>query len=133
MLLIFFLGAFAGDFLSLAFYPFDSIAIGASAGIFALIGVGMIVKPFDLSMYPLIVPIPLALLGMLYAIYNTIGFITGTPANISYIAHFGGLFIGLAFGIRHEGWHRGIRIILVMLLIMMLIPFVWLSLDAISP
>src|SRR3989338_3851416 len=42
MLVIFFLGAFAGDFFSLFFYPFDAVAIGASAGIFALVGAGML-------------------------------------------------------------------------------------------
>jgi len=57
MLLIFFLGAFAGDLLSLAVYAPDQIAIGASAGIFALVGVGMLVRPLDLSFYPLVMPI----------------------------------------------------------------------------
>ena len=46
---IFFLGAFAGSFLSLLFYPWASISIGASAGIFALVGAGMLVRPVDLS------------------------------------------------------------------------------------
>lgn len=126
MLLIFFLGAFAGDLLSLAVYPADQIAVGASAGIFALIGVGMLVRPLDLSFYPLIVPIPLALLGLAYALYNAYGFITNLDPEISYIAHFGGLFVGLAFGFRREGRRRGLKIIAITFLVMILIPLIWL-------
>lgn len=126
MLLIFFLGAFAGDLLSLAVYAPDQIAIGASAGIFALVGVGMLVRPLDLSFYPLVMPIPLALLGLGYALYNVYGFVVNLNPEVSYIAHFGGLFVGLAFGIRREGWKRGIKIIAITFLVMILIPVLWL-------
>jgi membrane associated rhomboid family serine protease len=127
---IFFLGAFAGDLLSVLVYPADSIAVGASAGIFALIGVGMLVRPLDLSFYPLVVPIPLALLGLGYALYNAYGFVTNIDPNVSYIAHFGGLFVGLAFGFRREGWKRGMKIIAATFLVMILIPLVWLLITA---
>ncbi|MEM7819880.1 MAG: rhomboid family intramembrane serine protease [Candidatus Aenigmatarchaeota archaeon] len=122
MLLIFFLGAFTGDLLSLFAYPFDSIAIGASAGIFALMGVGMLVRPFDLSFYPLIIPIPLVFLGMAYIFFNAYEFIVMPNSNISYIAHFGGFFVGLLFGFGREGWKKGLKIILIALTIMIIIP-----------
>lgn len=125
MLLIFFLGAFAGDLLSLAVYAPDQIAIGASAGIFALVGVGMLVRPLDMSFYPLVMPIPLALLGLGYALYNVYGFVVNLDPEISYIAHFGGLFVGIAFGLRHEGWKKGLKIIAITFLVMILIPVVW--------
>ena len=125
--LIFFIGAFAGDALSLLVYAPTEIAVGASAGIFALIGVGMLVRPVDLSFYPLVVPIPLALLGLGYALYNAYGFITGIDPNVSYIAHFGGLFVGLAFGFRREGWKRGIKIIAITFLVMIAIPLIWIA------
>jgi len=125
MLSIFFLGAIAGDLLSLLFYPPSAISIGASAGVFALIGVGMLVRPLDMSFYPPFFILPLGLLGILYAFYNAVGFLFG-GGNISYIAHFGGLFIGLLFGMRQEGWQRGFKILLIMLLIMILIPIIWL-------
>ena len=128
-LLIFFLGAFAGDVLSLLVYAPSEIAVGASAGIFALIGVGMLVKPLDLSFYPLVVPVPLALLGLAYAAYNAYGFITNIDPNVSYIAHFGGLFVGLVFGFRREGWKRGLKIIAITFLVMVAIPLIWLLLT----
>ncbi|MFA4820439.1 MAG: rhomboid family intramembrane serine protease [Candidatus Aenigmatarchaeota archaeon] len=125
MLLIFFLGAFAGDLLSLVVYAPDQIAVGASAGIFALVGVGMLVRPLDLSFYPLVMPIPLALLGLGYALYNAYGFVVNLDPEVSYIAHFGGLFVGLVFGLRREGWKKGLKIIVVTFLVMILIPVVW--------
>jgi hypothetical protein len=128
MLGIFFLGAFAGDILSALVYPADTLAVGASAGIFALMGVGMLVRPLDLSFYPLIIPIPLAMLGLSYALYNVYGFIMNTDPGISYIAHFGGLFVGLAFGFRREGWKKGLRTIIITFLIMILIPVAWILL-----
>ncbi|MCX6816035.1 MAG: rhomboid family intramembrane serine protease, partial [Candidatus Aenigmarchaeota archaeon] len=75
MIIIFLVGAFAGDLFSLFFYPAGIVSIGASAGIFALVGAGMLVAPLDLSFYPLIIPMPLAFLGVLYAIYNAYAFV----------------------------------------------------------
>lgn len=125
-LAIFFIGAFAGDLLSLLVYAPGEIAVGASAGIFALIGVGMLVRPLDLSFYPLALPIPLALLGLAYALYNVYGFVTNIDPQVSYIAHFGGLFVGLAFGFRKEGRKRGLKIIAITFLVMIIIPLIWL-------
>ena len=91
-------------------YPFDSVAIGASAGIFALMGVGMLVRPIDLSMSGLGI-MPLALLGMSYIVYNIYGFFADSGSSISYIAHFGGLFIGLLAGFKIKGMKKSIIII----------------------
>lgn len=122
--LIFFLGAFAGDMFSTLFYTPDTIAIGASAGVFALVGAGILIKPFELSYYPYIMPVPLAFLGIMYAIYNIYGFFALSD-NISYVGHFGGLFVGLLFGLRRKGMKKSLLIILLMLGIMALIPVVW--------
>jgi len=124
MLLIFFLGAIVGDLFSLFVYPPHVILIGASAGVFALIGVGMLIRPLDVSLYPFLVPIPLGLLGILYAFYNTIGFLFGT-GNVSYIAHFGGLFTGLLFGFQYGGLKHGLKILFIMASIMILIPLIF--------
>ena len=128
MLAVFLLGAIAGEALSLLIYPFDSISIGASAGIFALMGAGMLVKPLDLSFYPLIVPIPLALLGMFYAVYNAYEFVFLPDSSISYIGHFGGLAVGLYFGFREKGFKHGMKIILATIAVMILVPLIFLFL-----
>ncbi len=110
MLLIFFYGAFFGDIFSLFFYSPETISIGASAGIFALVGFGMIIRPLDISLYPPFYIIPLGLVGILYTIYNIIGFIFNI-GNISYIGHFAGLFAGLFAASRHRKWKKGIKML----------------------
>lgn len=128
MMAIFFAGGFLGDLLSLLVYPFDALSVGASAGIFALVGAGILVKPLDFSFYPFIMPMPLALIGIMYAIYNIYGFITDPLGEISYIAHFGGLIVGLTYGFRREGFKKGMKIILLMLLLMIAIPVIFMML-----
>jgi membrane associated rhomboid family serine protease len=125
MLAIFLLGSFLGDLMSLLVYPFNELAIGASAGIFALIGAGILLKPVDFSMVPFIVPIPLALVGLFYAVYNFYGFIAEPAGNISYIAHFGGLFVGLAYGFKKTGIKKGTKIILIALFIIIIIKILF--------
>lgn len=110
-LLIFFLAGIAGNVTSAFFYPAATISIGASAAIFGLVGVGMLVKPADVSFYPYIVPVPLALLGIMYIVFNFYGFLTDTTSGISYIAHFGGLAIGLIAGFHERGIKKGLQII----------------------
>ena len=121
MLAAFFMGSFAGDLVSLLIYPAGVVSIGASGGIFTLLGLGMIVRPTDLSVYPLVVPIPLAFLGIMYIFYNIYGFFTDTESNISYIAHFGGLLVGLAWGFAEKGAKRGMKIILISAAVMLLL------------
>lgn len=126
-LLIFFLGAFAGEAFALFFHP-GVIAVGASAGIFALIGVGMLVRPLDMSFYPLVVPVPLILLGLAYIAYNIYGFFFLPASNISYAAHFGGLFVGLAFGLRRVGAKKATKRLVFGLLALSIIAMIVMAL-----
>ncbi len=122
MLETFFAGAFAGYLVSFFFYPSTTIGIGASAGVFALIGAGMLVRPLDLSYYPLVIPIPLAFFGLAYALYNAYAFLLNLDPSIAYVGHFGGLIIGLIFGFKKTGMKKGVQIIFVTLVLMTLIP-----------
>ena len=112
-LLIFMLGAFAGQAISIIYYAPTILSVGASAGIFGLIGVGILVAPFSLKLPN---PIPLGLIGIAYAFYNIIGFFSG-PSEISYIAHFGGLFVGLAFGFYYKGLRKGLTTVIILSII----------------
>lgn len=102
-LALFVTGAAAGDFLFLLVYPQGTTAVGASAAIFALIGAATLIRPFDLS---LPAPVPLAFLGIMYAAYNVHGLVATPHEGIAYAAHFGGLFIGLAYGFRRMRWKK---------------------------
>ena len=135
---VFFGGAFLGSIASLLIYPINAVSIGASGGVFALVGAGMLIKPFDISFYPMIMP--LGLLGVIYAVYTAIGFaasVAGTASaaesNISYIAHFAGLGTGMFVGFQREGWEKGLRLVLVMFIIMLLLPYIWANLGRFIP
>lgn len=101
MLIIFILGGIAGQILSTVIYPYDVLSLGASAGIFALIGVAIFVRPIELDTngWNGMTSMPLIFLAMMYVVYNIIGIFSG-PSDISYGAHFAGLGVGLVFG-----WH----------------------------
>ncbi|MBS3054039.1 MAG: rhomboid family intramembrane serine protease [Candidatus Aenigmarchaeota archaeon] len=111
MLPLFFAGALAGAAFSLLYYPPHELAIGASAGVFALVGAGMLLRPMDISFYPYFVPVPLALLGAGYILYNIYGFFFDAASNVSYVAHFGGIFVGLAYGFRRQGIKKSMLVI----------------------
>lgn len=128
MLSIFLIGAAAGDFLSVLVYGPDIVSIGASAGIFALIGAGMILRPIDVSYYPLVVPMPLILLGLAYSLYNVYGFFYLSQTNISYAGHFGGLFVGLIYGFAKAGTKKALRTLIIGLLALAVIVGMWFAL-----
>ena len=124
-LFIFIGGAFVGDLLSWFFYSPETLFIGASAGIFALIGAGMLVKPMDVSLYPLLVPIPLALIGMAYVVLNVYSLFAGGAGNISYIGHMGGLVVGFAYGFKRAGTRRTLIILFTTLAVLAAAAFLF--------
>ena len=111
-LAIFFLAGITGAMLAGMFYPAATVSIGASGAIFGLVGAGMLVQPASMSVFPYLMPIPLAIVGLLYIMYNAMGVIQDPTGQISYIAHFGGLIIGLAFGVHARGILSSIKILI---------------------
>ncbi|MBI2583714.1 MAG: rhomboid family intramembrane serine protease [Candidatus Aenigmarchaeota archaeon] len=109
MLLVFLLGAVLGNIASIAVYPAGVLFLGASAGIFALVGTGMLVRPLDWSVAPFLLPLPLIFLGIIYAVLNIYAFTSGVDEGISYAGHLAGLVIGLAFGFRYTGFRKGAK------------------------
>lgn len=95
---LFLAGAFAGEAVSLLAYPPDMLSLGASGGVFALVGAAMLVHPFlELGAWPGVATLPLVFLAALYVAYNALGIFFG-PADIAYGAHFAGLAVGIAVG-----------------------------------
>jgi membrane associated rhomboid family serine protease len=126
---IFFLGALAGSAITAVIYPPDMIGIGASAGIFALIGVGLII-PAEVPYYTMN-PMPLAFLGIAYAVFNAFSFVAGIDPEVSYIAHFAGMAAGLAFGahIMKKNLRKNLPLIIATLAAMIMIPLLWIILS----
>ncbi len=132
-LLYFFLTAIAGEIFLIILsyfnlYPSSIPTIGASGGIFGLMGVAMFVSPFEFIMYPYLIPLPIFLIALIYSIYNFSSFLyftfTHTHTDISYAAHLGGFLLGLFFGLYEERDRKSI-IIAVILLIIVSLPFLF--------
>jgi len=96
--LVFLAGAVVGEIASAFLYAPDVLSLGASGGIFALIGAAVLIQPFmEMTSWQGSATLPLIFLAAIYVVYNAIGLFAG-PSEIAYGTHFVGLAVGLAFG-----------------------------------
>ncbi len=130
---IFFLSALSGEALVLVLSVFGLQSpfiptIGASAGIFGLMGTAMLVKPFEFIVYPYLIPFPIFLVALVYTLSNFLLFIyqvfTGTESEISYAAHVGGVLFGIYAGLKESREKKAV-IVLLILLTLIAFPFIW--------
>src|SRR4030067_2693493 len=70
--------------------------VGASAAIFTLTAVVMLVKPLKFSFIFLM---PLGLVAIIYIIYNILAVQFGGESNVAYISHVIGFGVGIPLGI----------------------------------
>ena len=95
-----FLAFFAGGIISLIlgvfFYNPDIYLVGASAAIFTLAAVVMLVKPLKFSF---VFFMPLGLVALIYIIYNVVAVQTGAEGNVAYFSHVIGFTVGIPLGI----------------------------------
>mgnify|MGYP000622021823 CR=1 FL=1 len=118
----FFLGGALSFILSSYFYEDNTIMIGASAAIFTLVAIVMLVKPLKFSWLFLM---PLGLVAILYFIYNIFAVYypqLGEP-GVSYLGHIIGFLVGVPFGIAWSRgrWKRNLLITITLLVIYYLI------------
>ena len=109
----FFLGGMGSFLLSLFFYPPDTFMIGASAAIFTLAAIVMLIKPLKFSFFFLM---PQGLVAITYLVYNLVAVYFGVQGNVGYISHIIGFLIGIPFGIIwSRKWKRNLLIALLLL------------------
>ena len=116
MLTVFFVGGLLSFPLSLPFFPAGSTFVGASAAIFTLAAVVMLVKPLRFSWLLLM---PVGLVAILYFLYNalTVYFHTAGQSDIAYISHVIGFTLGLPFGLAWSpNWKKNLAISIGLLL-----------------
>lgn len=92
-------GMFGNLFILIPFfgYSYETIGVGASAAISALIGLGTFVCPRKLVFFPTIIPIPFILAGAIYFLATLSGLFE--ISEVAYHAHLGGMVIGGIFGL----------------------------------
>ena len=93
--LAFFAGGILAFLLGVFFYDPAVFMIGASAAIFTLTAVVLLVKPLKFSF---IFFMPLGLVAIIYIIFNVVAVQSGVEGNIAYISHIIGFAIGVPIG-----------------------------------
>ena len=92
----FFVGGILSFLLGVFFYRPSDFLIGASAAIFTLTAVVLLVKPLKFSFIFLM---PLGLVAVIYIIYNILAVQSGAEGNIAYASHVIGFAIGIPIGV----------------------------------
>jgi membrane associated rhomboid family serine protease len=128
VLIPFFVGGVASFLLSTLFYEPTVSMVGASAAIFTLTAIVMLLKPLQFSFYFLM---PLGLVAIIYFSYNLLAVQMDMQGNISYIGHIIGFSIGVPFGIASsKEWHKNLLITALLFIIYLII--IWIVLPAIG-
>jgi len=108
------------------FVPFfgygpDAIALGASAAISGLVGLGIFVCPGKLVWFPEIIPLPFSLAAAIYLLANVSNLLA--PGYVAYSAHVFGFLAGSAFGLAWgENRTRNLAIFIALLLLIIFLP-----------
>ena len=122
MLLAFFLGGLISFLLSIPFFPPDTTFVGASAAIFTLTAVVMLMKPLRWSWLLLM---PVGLVAVLYFLYNAVAVYYHYQSNVAYISHIIGFSLGLPLGVVWSSqWKRNLLISIGLLLVYFAILFI---------
>jgi membrane associated rhomboid family serine protease len=121
MLTAFFLGGILSFPLSLPFFPADATFVGASAAIFTLTAVVMLIKPLRFSWLLLM---PVGLVVVLYFLYNALAVSYHIQGDVAYVSHVIGFSIGLPLGIAWSAqWKRNLLISIGLLLVYLILLY----------
>lgn len=122
MLFAFFLGGLLSFLLSIPFFSADTTFVGASAAIFTLTAVVMLMKPLRWSWLLLM---PVGLVAVLYFLYNAVAVYYQYQSNVAYISHIIGFSLGLPLGVAWSSqWKRNLLISIGLLLVYFVILFI---------
>jgi rhomboid protease GluP len=115
----FFFGGVVSFLLSLLFYDPTIPLIGASAAIFTLSAIVMLIKPLKFS---ILLFMPQGLVAILYFVYNAVAVYSGAEGNVAYIAHIIGFAIGIPFGLAwSKNWLKNLLITIALLAIYLIV------------
>jgi membrane associated rhomboid family serine protease len=122
---VFFFGGILSFLLSLLFYDPAVPLIGASAAIFTLSAIVMLIKPLKFSILFF-----QGLVAILYFVYNAIAVYSGDGGNVAYAAHLIGFAVGIPFGLAwSKNWLKNLLITIALLvsyfiIVVFLIPII---------
>ncbi len=127
MLAAFLIGGIFTFLISTLFYPPDIQMAGASASIFTLAAITILVKPLRISILFLFLPV--GLVAVLYFLFNLFEIYYGISSNIAYISHVIGFLIGVPLGICWSSeWVKNLIITILLLSIYIILAYCFIPL-----
>jgi len=126
-LLVYFLGGIIGNLVMLIpfLYSPNTIGVGASGAISALVGLGTFVCPGKLVVFPSIIPLPFVVAGILYFLTTTMNLFVPENMQIGYPVHMMGIIVGSIFGlVWSENWKRSLLIFIATLILILSLPYI---------
>lgn len=113
LLTVFFVGGILSFPLSIPFFPPSASFVGASAAIFTLAAVVMLLKPLRFSWLLLM---PVGMVAIVYFIYNAVAVYFNLQSDVAYVSHVIGFLLGVPFGIAWSpNWKKNLGISLILL------------------
>ena len=124
-ILVYFVGGMIGNLgMFLPFFPPDTIGVGASGAISALVGLGTFLCPGKLVIFPSILPLPFVVAGAIFFLITAMNLFT-PQSEIGYQVHMIGLIVGMIFGmIWGRNWLRGVLIFILVLVLIIAFSFI---------
>jgi membrane associated rhomboid family serine protease len=123
MLIAFFVGGVLSFPLSLPFFAPGATFLGASAAIFTLAAVVMLLKPLRWSWLLLM---PVGLVAVLYFLYNAVAVYLHLQSDVAYISHVIGFSLGLPFGIAwSQQWKKNLLISVGLLIVYFVLLYIF--------
>ena len=126
-LLVYFLGGIIGNIVMLIpfLYSPDTIGVGASGAISALVGLGAFICPDKLVIFPSVIPLPFVVAGVLYFLITVSNILVPSDYQVGYPVHMIGIIVGSIFGlVWSENWKRSLLIFIVTLILILLLPYI---------
>jgi len=125
LVLVYFIGGIIGNLgMFLPFLSPNTIGVGASGAISALVGLGTFICPGKLVIFPSVIPLPFVAAGAVFFLLTAMNLFT-TDTQIGYPVHMIGLIVGMVFGlIWGKNWLRGLLIFIVVLVLIIALAFI---------
>ena len=106
------------------------MVVGASGAIFGLMAYMTLIRPFQITPMPFLIPMPVALATVLYAILIVPVFLSGDFAkfgNVAQSAHLGGLLGGslMAFAMNYAQALKGLIVVILAAVIVIVLPLLF--------
>lgn len=131
MAFAFFLGGIFSFILSLNFYGLNTVMVGASAAIFTLAAIAMLIRPLKFCW---LIFMPLGLAAILFFLLNIFLMLYAGGSAVGYHAHVIGFLIGVPLGIlwSRGRWKRNLVITIILLVVYLAIIELFLALLRIT-